>query len=159
MSEAPICAYIALGSNLGDRSAHITSATRALEGLPNSALIAVSPVLETAPVGPVEQGNFLNAAASIHTSLSPRQLLNHLQRIELNTGRVRIDEQRWGPRTLDLDLLLYGELILAEPGLMIPHPRMHERDFVLRPLSHIAPDAVHPVLKQSIRWLLDSLAH
>ncbi|MCC6659624.1 MAG: 2-amino-4-hydroxy-6-hydroxymethyldihydropteridine diphosphokinase [Phycisphaerales bacterium] len=137
-------ALIAIGSNLGDRAAHLRTATSALRTLPESRLVAVSPVFETAPIGPVAQGPYLNAAAALQTTLGPRALLGALLAIERAAGRERREGERWGPRTLDLDLLIYENLIVNEPGLTLPHPRLHERAFVLEPLSHIAAAAVIP---------------
>ncbi len=144
LSRVPNHACIALGSNLGDRHAHIRAALDALAALPRTTLLAASSIHETDPVGPVTQGRFLNAAAAIDTSLPPRELLDRLLAIEQSRGRDRSAEQRWGPRTLDLDLLLYGSLVINEPGLVIPHPRLHERRFVLEPLAEIAAETLVP---------------
>jgi 2-amino-4-hydroxy-6-hydroxymethyldihydropteridine diphosphokinase len=149
-----VTAAIALGTNLGDRRAHIAFAFDALARLPDSKLIASSRVVETAPVGPVEQGDYLNAAAVLETNLPARDLLGHLLSIERLRGRDRAREQRWGPRTLDLDLLLYGDRIIDEPGLAVPHPRLHERLFVLGPLAEVAPDLVVPGLGRTVEQLL-----
>lgn len=137
-------AYLALGSNLGDRAAHVGAAIRALRSLEHSRLVAVSPVIETAPVGPVPQGPYLNAAAALRTTLPARALLDALLAVERSAGRDRTTGERWGPRTLDLDLLLYDNLILDDPGLTLPHPRLHERAFVLEPLSRIAAATLIP---------------
>lgn len=150
-------AHVALGSNLGDRAAHLTGALHALARLPETRLIRASRFHETAPVGPREQPDFLNAAASIETSLEPHALLDVLLSIEREHARVRSPREQWGPRTLDLDILLYADRTIAEPGLIIPHPRMHERRFVLLPLAEIAPDAIHPTLHESIAALLAAL--
>jgi 2-amino-4-hydroxy-6-hydroxymethyldihydropteridine diphosphokinase len=152
-------AYIALGSNLGDRAAHLDAALRALRTLEHSRLTAVSPVFETAPVGPVPQGPYLNAAAALRTTLAPRDLLGALLAIERSEGRDRsAASQRWGPRTLDLDLLIYDTLVLNEPGLTLPHPRLHEREFVLQPLSRIAAAAVIPGKNLTVAAALAALA-
>lgn len=135
-----ITAYVALGSNLGDRAAHLAAAFAALAALPGSRLVAVSAAFETAPVGPAGQQNYFNAVAALATSLAPHALLEHLLAIEQARGRVR--RERWGPRTLDLDLLLHGDTVLDDPHLTLPHPRMLERAFVLAPLADIAPDLV-----------------
>ncbi len=103
---------------------------------------AVSEIRETEPVGPVEQGPFLNGAVRIETDLGPRELLERLLAVEQRLGRVR--EERWGPRTIDLDLLLYGDLVVDEPGLTVPHPRLHERRFALEPLADLAPSLEIP---------------
>lgn len=151
---APVFAAIALGSNLGDRGAHLDAAVAGLRAAPGTRLTAVSPYLETAPVGPVPQGPFLNAAATLVTTLSPTDLLAHLQSIERSRGRVRAGTPRWGPRTLDLDLLLYGERVIDEPGLTVPHPRLHERLFVLEPLALVVPHAIVPSLRRTVAELL-----
>jgi 2-amino-4-hydroxy-6-hydroxymethyldihydropteridine diphosphokinase len=145
-----VSAAIALGSNLGDRHAHIQFALDQLHRLAQTRLTAHSTILETAPVGPVDQGPYLNAAALVETTLSARDLLDALLSVERLRGRDRSLEQRWGPRTLDLDLLLYGGQTISEPGLTIPHPRLHERLFVLEPLAQIAPDLVVPGLNKSV---------
>ncbi|HZQ27382.1 MAG TPA: 2-amino-4-hydroxy-6-hydroxymethyldihydropteridine diphosphokinase [Acidimicrobiales bacterium] len=132
-------AFLALGSNLGDREAALRNAVAALPDV-----VAVSPVYETAPVGgPGGQGPFLNAVVELDTELSPRELLGWCARLEEACGRVRAE--RWGPRTLDVDVLLVGDLVVDEPDLVVPHPRMGERSFVLIPLADLAPDLVpHP---------------
>lgn len=150
-------AAIGLGSNLGDRHAHLAAAFDALAAAPATHLLARSSVRETAPVGPIAQGPFLNAVALIETSLPPRELLSRLHAIERSRGRDRAREQRWGPRTLDLDILLYDNLILDQPGLTIPHPRLHERRFVLEPLAEVWPDAIVPPLRRSVADLLAAL--
>jgi 2-amino-4-hydroxy-6-hydroxymethyldihydropteridine diphosphokinase len=130
-------AYIGLGSNLGDRVANVRRALAEVEPARASRL------LETDPVGYVDQPRFVNAVALVETDLAPRGLLDRLLEIERDLGRTR-DGPRFGPRTIDLDLLLYDDLVLDEPGLTIPHPRMHERRFVLEPLAEIAPGLVVP---------------
>ncbi len=133
----PVATAIALGSNLGDRSANLGAGLAGIAALPGTRLTACSRVVETGAVGPVVQGPFLNAAALVETRLDPRALLGALQEIERANGRRREHEARFGPRTLDLDLLLYGDLVIDEPGLRVPHPRMSEREFVLGPLAQI----------------------
>jgi 2-amino-4-hydroxy-6-hydroxymethyldihydropteridine diphosphokinase len=130
-------AYIGLGSNLGDREALIRRAA----GLVGARRL--SSLLETQPWGFVNQPKFLNAAAEIETPLSPRQLLVHLLDVERRLGRERIGP-RWGPRTIDLDLLLYGDDSIDEPGLVVPHPRLTEREFALRPLAELVPALIIP---------------
>lgn len=147
-------AYVALGSNLGDRRAHLDAAVEAMKGLPGTAVEAVSPYFDTEPVGPAPQGRYLNAAAELRTRLGPRALLDALLAIERLRGRVRTPVVRWGPRTLDLDLLLFGGAVIAEPGLTVPHPRLGERLFVLEPLACIAPDAVIPGVGATVSSLL-----
>jgi len=152
MAGTPVTACIALGSNLGDRRAHLAAARRALEADAELALLAVSPLFETAPVGPPPQGPYLNAAALLETSLGARALLERLHAIEGARGRVR-GGQRDAARTLDLDLLLYGDEKLDAPGLTVPHPRLHERRFVLEPLACIAAERLHPVLGETVASL------
>jgi len=151
----PAC--IALGSNLGDRRATITSAFDALAQIPSTSLDARSELVETDPVGPIDQPSYLNAAALIHTLLTPRDLLDALFSIERDHDRNRAHEERWGPRTLDLDLLLYADERIEEPGLTVPHPRLHERLFVLEPLAQVAPGTVVPGLGRSVADLLAEL--
>lgn len=146
-------AYLGLGTNLGDRRANLHAAADAVVATPGVRGAELSPIYETAPVGgPAGQGDYLNAAMRIDTDLPPRDLLDTLLRIEQSLGRER--RERWGPRVIDLDLLLYDDLSIDEPGLTLPHPRMHERAFVLRPLADLAPDLVHPVLGQTTVELL-----
>ncbi len=144
----PTRAAVALGSNLdsalGDRSAHLEAAFAALAALPETSLLARSRAYETAPVGPPGQGPYLNAAAILATRLPARDLLEEMLKIEATRGRNRATEQRWGPRTLDLDLIVYGDAQIDEPGLTVPHPRLAEREFVLEPLAEIAPDLIVP---------------
>ncbi len=149
----PQIACIALGSNLGDRRAAIRAAVAAIAELHGTSIRAVSAPVETAPVGPPGQRDYLNAAASIETTLSPRDLLDALLRIEHDLGRVR--RERWGPRTIDLDLILFGDRVTDEPGLTLPHPRFRERLFVLEPLAEIEPGLTDPVTGRSVLELLD----
>ena len=133
-------AFLGLGSNLGDRLGHLQGAIDALAGAEGVHVVAVSDVYETAPVGGPVQDDFLNAVVAIDTDLLPRDLLAVAMHVEQLAARVRI--MHWGPRTLDVDVLLYGDEQVHEPDLEIPHPRMHERPFVLAPLSDVAPDRV-----------------
>lgn len=153
-------AYLALGSNLGDRAAHIQSAIEHLRRINGVEVQADSSMIETAPVGLPNQGPYLNAAVKVMTTLPPRQLLQACLHIEQAHGRDRRQQQRWGPRTLDIDVLLYGDAIIDDPGpprLRIPHPHMTEREFVLRPLAQIAADVVHPIARLTIGELLRRL--
>lgn len=142
---------MALGSNLGHRAEHLSAALRELDASRGVRVAAVSPVYETDPVGPPPQGPYLNAVVRLETRVAPRALLERLLEIEASRGRTR--GERDAARTLDLDLLLYGARRIDEPGLSVPHPRLHERAFVLEPLGDLAPDLVHPTLRETIRAL------
>lgn len=144
--------YVALGSNLGEREAHLVAALDALHASEGIGVLAVSAVYETEPVGPPPQGRYLNAVARLRTALAPRVLLRRLLEIEAARGRER-GPRRHAARTLDLDLLLYGELRIDEPGLAVPHPRLAQRPFVLEPLSDVAARVLHPVLNETIESL------
>jgi 2-amino-4-hydroxy-6-hydroxymethyldihydropteridine diphosphokinase len=144
-------AWISAGSNIGDRRAQLGRAIAALEAC--GRVIAVSSCYETEPVGYDDQPWFLNLAAGLETRLTPHQLLSFCQSIELAQGRMRPFPN--APRTLDLDILFYGDLILDRPDLVLPHPRLEDRRFVLEPLAEIAPLLRHPVLKRSVRQLLE----
>ena len=135
-------AFVGIGSNLGDREDNLRRAVELLSVEDGVDVTAVSEISETEPVGPVEQGAFLNGAVRIETDLGPRELLERLLAVEQRLGRVR--EERWGPRTIDLDLLLYGDEAVDEPGLTVPHPRLHERRFALEPLADLAPSLEIP---------------
>jgi 2-amino-4-hydroxy-6-hydroxymethyldihydropteridine diphosphokinase len=141
-------AYIGLGSNLGDREAMIRAALDAMHALPDTELVRVSSLYDTEPVGGPEQPNFLNAAAILDTTMSPRQLLWNLQLIERRLGRTRVE--RWGPRVIDLDLLLYGSTVIDEPDFQVPHAEMTNRSFVLVPLVELDPLLVHPVTHETL---------
>ncbi len=142
-------AYVGLGANLGDREATIGAAVAALPGV-----VAVSRLRETEPVGVVGQPPFLNGAVLLETDLPPRELLGRLLAIERQLGRER--RERWGPRTIDLDLLLYGDVVVDEPGLTVPHPRLHERRFALEPLAELDP-ALEVPGRGGVRELLAEL--
>jgi 2-amino-4-hydroxy-6-hydroxymethyldihydropteridine diphosphokinase len=135
-------AYVGLGANLGDREGTIRRAVTLLGEADCVDAVAVSTLRETEPWGPVAQPSFLNGVVALETELGPRPLLDLLLGIERRLGRVR--SERWGPRTIDLDLLLYGDTVVDEAGLTLPHPRLHERRFALEPLAELAPDAVVP---------------
>ena len=130
-------AFLALGSNLGDRERHLRTAIAAIPDL-----VAVSPLYETDPVGDADQGPYLNAVVELDTDRSARELLELCQALERDAGRVRDPDRRFGPRTLDADVLLVGDARVDEPDLQVPHPRMWERGFVLVPLADLAPDLV-----------------
>jgi 2-amino-4-hydroxy-6-hydroxymethyldihydropteridine diphosphokinase len=145
--------YLSLGSNIGDREAHLREAIRRLESA--GKLRAVSSIYETEPVEFTGQPQFLNCAVALETSSTPGQLMLQLLAIEKAMGRQRI--QKKGPRTIDLDILLFGDEVVDTPGLTIPHPAMQHRRFVLEPLAEIAPEAIHPVLKKTVKQLLEEL--
>jgi len=152
-----VTAYIGVGSNLGDRAATIAAAVAQLGAHPRIHVIRCSTLIETDAVGP-PQPAYLNGALAIETSLAPSALLAELLCIERELGRVRDPLVRMGPRTIDLDLLLYGDLVIDEPGLAVPHPRMPERVFVLAPLAEIAPEAVNPRCGRTVASLVRDLA-
>ncbi len=159
MPPPPALAAIALGSNLasafGPPNNNLKEALRLLGGL--GQVLRVSSFYETDPVGYLHQPRFVNAAALVRTTLGPLELLRGMLRIEHAMGRDRTGVPAKGPRVIDLDLLLYGPLVLADPELTLPHPAMHERRFVLEPLAEIAPGMMHPVRKKTIRELLSAL--
>jgi 2-amino-4-hydroxy-6-hydroxymethyldihydropteridine diphosphokinase len=136
-------AHIGLGANLGAREATLRHALELLADEPAVDVVAVSSFRETDPLGVVEQPPFVNAAAELETTLAPRTLLETLLDIEARLGRVR-DGTRWGPRVVDLDLLLYGDAVVDEPGMVVPHPHLHERRFALEPLAELDPELLVP---------------
>ena len=148
--------FIGLGSNEGDRRAHLTDAALALGALPAVRLLRMATIIKSDPLGGPPQGPYLNTVAELNTTLSPRELLEALQRVERQLGR-QSSGPRWGPRPIDLDLLLYDDAVIDEPDLRVPHPRMPERWFVLQPLAELAPQLIHPVLQETIRELFDRL--
>jgi 2-amino-4-hydroxy-6-hydroxymethyldihydropteridine diphosphokinase len=131
-------AFVGVGANLGDRERTIRRALELLDARPDVEVAAVSSLRETEPVGYVDQPRFLNGAAELRTELEPQELLEVLLGVELELGRTR-DGPRFGPRAIDLDLLLYDDVVVDEPGLTLPHPRLHERRFALEPLAELAP--------------------
>jgi len=137
-------AAVGLGANLGDAARSIRDATDALAGLPQTRLVRASRLYRTPAWGVSAQPDFINAVAVLDTGLSARHLLDALLDLERASGRTRIEGERWGPRTLDLDVLLYGDSIIDDPGLRVPHPHLHERAFALLPLLDAWPDAVIP---------------
>ncbi|TVQ49031.1 MAG: 2-amino-4-hydroxy-6-hydroxymethyldihydropteridine diphosphokinase [Gloeocapsa sp. DLM2.Bin57] len=145
---------IALGSNQGDSLSILENAVTELDKIPEISLISCSNWYQTKAIGPI-QPDYLNGCAILEVTLTPEELLTKLLEVEAKFGRVRT--LKWGPRTLDLDLLLYGDIILETPSLQIPHPRMHQRAFVLVPLAEIAPDWIDPVSQKAIASLLEQI--
>jgi 2-amino-4-hydroxy-6-hydroxymethyldihydropteridine diphosphokinase len=145
-------AFVGLGANLGNRLETLKRAIVKIKHLPDSKLSGESSFYETEPVGPVSQPNYLNAVLQIETGLSARELLDHFLRIEASEGRVRTYSN--ASRTLDIDLLFFGQEVIQEEGLRIPHPRLHLRKFTLIPLVELAPEWRHPLLQKSVRELL-----
>jgi 2-amino-4-hydroxy-6-hydroxymethyldihydropteridine diphosphokinase len=150
----PETAYLSLGSNLGDRAANLRAAVAQMDVA--GRLLAVSALYETQPVDVPEQPWFLNCVAAIATDETPRELLQLALRVEAEMGRLRMRDK--GPRKIDIDVVLFGDYVVDEPGLKIPHPSMHQRRFVLEPLVEIAPEARHPELGKTARELLAELA-
>src|SRR5438552_10774451 len=150
--------YVALGSNLGDREANIKKALALLIETPHLQMRRISSFIENPAVGgPEDSPDFLNAAVELSTTLSPHALMKRLLEIEREMGRSR--EKKWEPRCIDLDLLLFGDQIISDDTLIVPHPLMHERKFVIQPLAEIAPNVVHPTLEIPISMILDNLSH
>ena len=156
ISNKLVDVYIALGSNIEPRGKYIERAVNMLGDHPEINVVTVSSVYETEPEGgPEDQYLYLNAAAKIRTTLPAVELLKELQKIEKYLGRKR--EAYWGPRTIDIDILLYGNEIISTDKLIVPHPLMHERRFVMQPLCEIAPEVIHPILMMTVKTILDSL--
>ena len=176
INVASVTAYLGLGSNLGDRYSnlrmayrllrlpqlpfppHFSSFPRKRESTPNGILthLRSSPIYETAPWGITEQPDFLNCVLEVQTSLSPQDLLRWVKRVEVTMGREK--SPRFGPRNIDVDIILYGNLTIQEPDLQVPHIRMHERAFVLAPLADLAPRLIHPTLGRTIEDLVTTVA-
>lgn len=148
-------AYLSFGSNVGNRKKHIKDALEILEKNSSIKIKCVSSLYETEPVGYEDQDWFINGVAKIETGLSPHELLKFAKTVEARIGRR--ESIRWGPREIDMDILLYAQECINTPNLIIPHPRMHDREFVLIPLVEIASDAIHPVFQKSIEQLLANL--
>jgi 2-amino-4-hydroxy-6-hydroxymethyldihydropteridine diphosphokinase len=149
--------YLGLGSNLGDREKNIEEALRRLKAEGAATILAVSSFYETEPVGGPKQGKYINGAAKAVTRLDPKELLNALKKIEEAIGRKSAPKDH--AREIDLDILLYDDLVLKADGIEIPHPRMHERAFVLKGMSEIAQDVVHPILRKTMRELYAEVKH
>jgi 2-amino-4-hydroxy-6-hydroxymethyldihydropteridine diphosphokinase len=148
-------AYIGLGTNLGDRLGNIRKAMAAIRQVPGVAVLRISPIYQTSPVGRTDQPQFLNAVAEVGTGLAPQKLMKALLEIERSLGRVR--GEKWGPRTIDLDIVYYGDRTIKRKGLTVPHPEAAKRAFVLAPLCDLAPELVDPVHGKTVAQLLAAL--
>ena len=153
-ASSPVAVHLGAGSNIGDKAANLREAVRRLQGA--GEVVAVSHLYKTAPVGFEDQDWFLNAALCLKTALAPKEVLDFVLAIEQDLGRVRTF--RNGPRTIDIDILLWGDAVIDVPGLVVPHPRLQERLFVLAPLREIAPDAMHPLSGATIEELFRQVA-
>lgn len=150
-----VISLLGIGSNMGNPAANCAVADRCLSKIDGVTVLRRSSLYRTQPVGVEGQGWFVNGVIEVRTALGPRSLMDALMGVEERMGRVR--NGRWGPRIIDIDILLYGQAVIDEEGLVIPHPRLHERRFVLVPLDEIAPYAIHPAFGVSVRGLLDRL--
>ncbi len=153
--ELKMLAYIGIGSNLGDKLKNCRQAVEAIASDPRNRLVQCSPFYRTEPVGKRDQEWFINGVAAVETGMAPGELLDFLLSVENRMGRVR--KEKWGPRIIDLDILFYGDMIVDEKGLQIPHPRLRERRFVLVPLNDIATGLIHPVFRRTVSQLLADL--
>ena len=154
--QSAVTAYVALGANIGNRQANIERAIANLDATEGIQVVQVSSLVENPAVGgPEDSPAFVNGVVEIQTTLRPRELLERMLQIEQELGRVR--REKWGPRVIELDLILYGDQVVVEEGLQVPHPLMHERKFVLEPLAEIAPEAQHPIMGLSMAELLKLL--
>lgn len=147
--------FLGVGSNEGDRLKHISQAIRQLSSINHLQVVQIAPIIETKPVGGPPQENYLNTVVEVETTLSPQELLAALKQIEQQQGR-KLDAVRWSSRPIDLDILLYGDQVIKTSELEVPHPRLHQRRFVLEPLAQLSPEMVHPLLKRSIKELLQA---
>lgn len=151
--------FLSLGSNLGDRLSNIQQAVSTLSMLDEVNIVKTSSFYETEPWGNKKQNWFVNCAVALDTVLSPEELLKKCQKIELTLGRIRNQKERWQERAIDIDILMYDDLIMTSPNLVIPHPYMHERAFVLIPMLEVKPDLVHPVFKKTVSDLYDEISN
>ena len=147
--------YLGLGSNLGDRDAHLNDAISTLSSHDAINITEQSSVIETEPIGNTNQGKFLNAVIEIETTMTPQELLQTCLDIEIQQGRVR--SEKWGPRTIDIDILFFDDQLIQEEGLHVPHPEMHNRSFTLLPMAEIAPDFSHPLINRDIKAMSSGL--
>jgi len=149
-------AYIGIGSNLGTPGRNCIEAIEKISTNDDIKIISKSSFYQTAPIGHIEQGWFVNSVIKVNTQLNPKELLAVLLTIESEMGRIR--KEKWGPRLIDLDLLLYGNLILNQEGIILPHPEIQKRKFVLVPLNEVAENLIHPIQKKTIKTLLQELS-